>query len=127
MTDFSLEVSIHSEGLANGELRSQFSVILLAPGGNAQFEPRSTPLSIRLMQRSQCTVQLTAKFLSDISYPKINHFTLYGPQRFTLSPLCLYLLPYEHYLGSFRDLLFPYTLSHQQPPHQPLPAKVFVV
>jgi hypothetical protein len=49
MTDFSLEVSMHSEDLANGELRPQFSVIILAPGGNAQSEPRSTPLGIPLM------------------------------------------------------------------------------
>jgi hypothetical protein len=119
---------MHSEGLANGELRSQFSVILLAPGGKAQFEPRSTPLCLSLMQHSQCTYPFQPQnnyplnflpLLRTREHCNSNHCTLHGPQRFTLSPVCIYLLPYEHYLGSFRDLMFLYTLSHKQPPPPP--------
>lgn len=77
---------------------------------------------------SSAPVQLTAKLplLRTRKHCNSNHCTLYGHQRFTFSPVRLYLLPNEHYLGSFRDLLFPYTLSHQQPPPPP-PPKFFVV
>jgi hypothetical protein len=96
MTDCSLEVSKHLEDLANGELRSQCSVIPLSPGGDTQFAPRSTPLMQLTMHISaSAPIKLTADLSSSFAYPKTLQFLpldLFRVPTFTSSPVCLYLL-----------------------------------
>jgi hypothetical protein len=62
MPDCWLEVSLHPEGPATGQLKSRFSVVFLGPRANTEFVPKFPMVTLKISSYTNVTLTFNSDF-----------------------------------------------------------------